>query len=210
MKIKLLLVLGLFVFSSAFAQVEKGNLGIVNSAYFGYVSMTSQPIYDGDSDSDEKTTTQQLSINPVIGYFVIDNLMIGMSVAYTTKKIKYDGEWSDPETSSIIAVSGDYFFGKNKAKPFLEAAIGYRTLSIGNKDEDAFSGLSFGGGAGLCYFINKNIGANIGFGYLISKLKNKSDKKFHYNNKDLSFRLGFIFTINTIKSNSKKNKNNSI
>ena len=147
MKTKVILILAAFFFTNlTFAQINKGNWFVSGNSTL----QVSSSKVEGSSSS---TTT--VFFSPSFGYFVIDGLSVGVSANILN---------SDGSTVYAFLPTASYYFQtQGSVKPFVEVGIGYGKISV---DEESTGGLSFGGGAGITYFINQNVGLNIGLQYL--------------------------------------------
>ena len=111
--------------------------------------------YRSKFDNGEIQKQHLLHIEPVISYFVIDNLSAGLNISYQYNKIETDTE---PESVKIeqtfVGPIGKYYFGEGQYRPFV--FVDYLFLT-----GDNFKGGEIGFGAGLMYHIAGNIGLNI-------------------------------------------------
>jgi len=100
-----------------------------------------------------------LQIEPILSYFFIDDLSLGVNFSYQYEKI-VTGTGNSPHTSKqtfIGPIGKLYFCGKN-IRPFLFSE--YLFLS-----GDAFAGGELGLGAGIMYHVAGNIGVNLHVNY---------------------------------------------
>lgn len=183
------------------AQTEKGTFMISGETSLGFTSTNVKYKNHGISNDGPKTTS--FNISPSVGFFVIDNLAIGLDFDYKTATTKQHGityydpsingysniEAKNTETSLAIMPNATYFFSKGKARPFIEAGIGY--ANIQQKTESSFStmysklesnnnGYVWGVGGGLAYFITNTVSFDIGLGY----------GEYNYNEEDTKVKSG--------------------
>ena len=145
MKTKAFILSAIVLLSSvAFSQTEKGKWTVSGN--------TSLQILNSSNGDDNSTT---VTLNPSAGYFVANNLAVGASLALTSQE--------GASSFSILPTAIYYFPTASQVKPYLQAGIGY-----GNVKVSGFSmgGLAIGGGAGIAYFINKNVSLDLGLQYL--------------------------------------------
>ena len=178
---------------SANAQTEQGRIVVSGKTGLDFLSSTVKPYYDGDTDADLNETVSKFSIAPSAGYFIIDNLAVGLSAAFSTAKQKTgSGNWSDPQTSYAIGPFVTYYAPlEGMVKPFVTATGGFGGLSQSNDNDDKYSGPVFGGGLGVAIFFNNNVSLDLGAQYLRSNYKNKDDNKLVLKGGTLGASVGF-------------------
>ena len=168
MKTKAFILSAFVLLSSvAFGQTEKGKWTVS-----GNTSL--QILNTGESGYDNKTN---ITLNTSAGYFVINNLAIGVSFAavsqegYSAISIIHTepNGWQSIKQEihhvsiSVLPTATYYFPTASKIKPYIQAGIGYGTTKISFNFTD---GLALGGGGGIAYFINKNVSLDFGLQYL--------------------------------------------
>lgn len=142
-----------FGVNDATSQVSKGTIRLGPELAY---SNASQEI-DGFT-SKFKTTTLNLQLSG--GYFVIDNLELGLGIQLTRTTNKVD---SDEQTTSGTAIGPNITYmvpiGENFYLP-ISGGIGYNSLAIDDDfSETNLSGLAYGVGVGVEYLISNKIGA---------------------------------------------------
>jgi len=180
MKPGLVLVLLLFLSSSiVFGQLEKGNFFFQGSSSIGFSSEKYTYISGGTSTESSKTT--HFGFKPKVGYFVIENLPVGLAINVNTYKTK--GIDTDNESNSNNFVIGPfaryYFLPQDKLKPTVEISAGFgsskdKYTSSGYTSESKYGIFEFSIGAGASYFITDNIAFDILLAYNSSKYNLKS------------------------------------
>ena len=100
-----------------------------------------------------------LQIEPIISYFFIDDLSIGLNLSYQYQKIEYE-TGDDPGTTeqTFIGPIGKYYFGEEKLRPFIFADY---LFLVG----DNFDGGELGIGGGILYHFTGNFGINLQIKY---------------------------------------------
>jgi outer membrane protein W len=110
-----------------------------------------------------------VSLYPSVGYFVVDNLAVGLSLtaAYGSNDFTFNAASTNLK-STILGVGPyvNYYFGEGKLKPVIGASFSYLhqsndTIDInGNigKSKENYTNASLGGG--IAYFINDNVSVN--------------------------------------------------
>lgn len=153
----------------------QGSFFISGSTNLGYASIKDEFSYSDVSDGEEFKRTADLkkfNFNPSVGWFVLDGLAIGLSINYKSKTYEYteDHYYEKKESAFLYGPTIIYYFGKSKLKPFIEAEY-----TFGKENEEVDSNLEYmdsetkinnwSMGAGIAYFLRKNISANIGLIY---------------------------------------------
>ena len=123
----------------------------------GSISFTSA---GGDLRLDETETT--FTINPVVGYFIIPHLAIGVGFNYT----KYS--WGDTDHTFLgVGPAAAYFLGDANSKmyPFVGGSFVYGSMS----DEYTQTDIKFEGGA--AFMIAKNVAITGAAFYMMESYK---------------------------------------
>jgi outer membrane protein len=191
---KFLLFAFLLACFSGFSQTTKGRFIVSGAAGLQVNAGTIKYEYDGEDFGDTKQTTIQFT--PSFGYFVIDNLAVGLSSSISSTTQKDDG---DKYTSTSIAIAPTviYFFPvEGKIKPFVQVAAGLNNASNkyvpneGPDEKESYSGLLLSGGGGVAFFINDNVSFNAGLTYNRSSLKDSDDDNYKVKQGILSGSVG--------------------
>lgn len=96
-----------------------------------------------------------IDVNPMLGYFIIDNLALGATLNMSSYKIGDDYK----NTGFGIAPFGRYYIGPSGVKLFVHAQFGY----LSNKTEqppfedDKSNGTQLTIGPGLAFFLNNHV-----------------------------------------------------
>ena len=145
------------------AQTEKGKF-IISGSTAADLSYVSEDII-GDSGGDIKLN---LNISPAVGYFVIDNLVIGAQASFAY----LDSDLNDKSTQFTFMPTAQYYlpFG-SVLRPSIQVGAGYVNLSqsvpISNNSTSrhSFGGFTWATAVGLSYFINNSISLDLGVQY---------------------------------------------
>ncbi len=179
---KLLLFAFLFASFSGFSQTSKGKIVLSGAAGLSVAAQTQTPEYDGETGDDLKITTIQFM--PTFGYFIIDNLAVGLMGNISSTAYKNEDGDKQNISTIFIAPTAKYYFMEGKIKPFAQVAVGLSSMTNkytpkdGDNEKDKFSGLVFGGGGGVAFFLNDNVSIDAGLNYFRSNMKNSDDDKY--------------------------------
>lgn len=186
-KVILVMAVAFATLTTTFAQTEAGNLLLSGQSSLGFSAMSTQLKYDGEDVGDASKTTS-LSLGLSMGYFVIDNLAVGASLPISYTKLKDYGS----ETTIGFAPFARYYFGSGAIKPFVNAEIGF--VSSKSKpedgDESTQSGLITSGGAGVAFFVNKNVSIDALLDYNYASMKDGDDDKAVMATSGVMFNVG--------------------
>jgi hypothetical protein len=115
--------------------------------------------YKTKFDYGETRTQHLVQIEPIISYFFIDDLSLGLDFSYQYNKTENE-VGNDPSIieQTFIGPIGKYYFGEGDFRPFVFADY---IFLIG----DNFDGGELGFGAGIMYHVAGNIGINLQLKY---------------------------------------------
>jgi len=166
------------------AQTEQGKYVVSGATGLQFISSNIEYEYDGESQGD--LTQTSFSFMPSVGYFVIDNLAIGLAANFTSTTQKDQGSKYTNKSTMILPSALYYFPVAGNLKPLVQVGAGIMsTVSEGDfsgqyfesyKQEASGLALNFGGGA--AYFINENVSLNFGLSYTMANLKHGDDSDF--------------------------------
>ena len=191
---KLLLTIAIAVIGiTVNAQTEKGNwvVGGSTTVSFGSTKSTIE-------DTDIELKISEIQIIPSLGYFVIDNLAVGIDLTFSYTKFEDDfgalfGESESEESSLAAVLGGTYYFQTNddKLKPYVGIGGGLVYNSIGEEDADKDNGFALSGKAGLAYFLNDSIAIDFIVNYRYISLKNKEIEDLKTKSSNIGVGVGF-------------------
>jgi outer membrane protein len=187
-------------------QTEKGKILLVCETKLNFTSLNSK--WKSDDGNGEDGKTSNLEFSPQLGFFVIDNLALGIElpINYSSEKNENDNKFHS--TSVAFAPFIRYYFGTNNIKPYLHSGIGFGYQKMGydlnasysdynmNPSQDFKSTISlyeFGGG--LAIFLNEKTSLDIEIGYASGSIKPKKDNNNNYRSITSGIGLGIGFAI---------------
>lgn len=166
--------------SVVFGQLEKGNYFLQGASSMGFSAEKYTTISGGTSTASSKST--HFSFRPKAGYFIIDNLPVGLSIYTSTYRTKYID--NDNKNSSIDFSIGPfarfYFLPQDKIRPMAEVNLNFgisnsKSTYSGSTNESKYGYTDFGIGAGASYFITDNIAFDLLLSYYTEKYNLKSE-----------------------------------
>lgn len=201
MKRLLISTIGFIVMSIGFlhAQINQGRIMVgVSSLYsfvssgselmsLGYTSIKSKSDADGFQEP-EPEKSFSINVNPKAGYFVIDNLAIGLDLNMGFSI--YDlGDNNSSHTTFAVGPFVRYYIPTPKVLPFFELGASYGMMS------DKTRLISFGGGIGLAAPVGERITIDIAAGYQSLTYKyNDEDNERHVFG-TLGMKVGFMVLL---------------
>ncbi|MFO7613287.1 MAG: outer membrane beta-barrel protein [Bacteroidales bacterium] len=192
----IIIVLCFFAQGGVNAQTEKGKLlvGVSSRTSFGIYNFTpctpdlmsvgfSTVKYKDDNGTDEgKDKFTSLNISPRIGYFVVNNLALGLDLNLSYLNVG-DTE-SDYNTQITTFTAGPfvrYYIPTGKVKPFVEAGGAFGNLVYkwdgweGEEEKMKHSLTMFNGGVGLAVPIGSRASFDTMISYNSLTIKEKED-----------------------------------
>lgn len=149
----------------------------------GYSTIKQKSNAAGFEESDPLKNTS-INLSPKVGYFVIDNLALGLDLDVALS-ISKDGEdhYKYSQTSMSIDPFIRYYIPTSKVLPFFEISSSFGSLNSkmdytdpNQEDfENKYSIFSFGGGIGLAAPLSERITFDVLAGYNSLTRKNKKD-----------------------------------
>lgn len=132
--------------TSAMAQTRKGNFVIAGASSFSVINSSIEKL--------ENSSTTTITLTPSFGYFVINNLAVGLDVALNST--------SDLTSYAILPSVSYYLNNGSRFIPKASLGIGYAGTSI---EGVKLGGLSIAAGLSGVYMLVSNVGINVGLGY---------------------------------------------
>lgn len=140
------------------AQTSQGSL-----SFGGSIGVTNTK----DEDNGEDTRTSEFRFQPSVGYFVIDNLMVGLNVSLTAEKID-DGFGGDDKINTFLVgpFARYYKFTSNEKFAFfgeVGTLFGTRTNKPDGLDETKAGTFNIYLSPGFSYFFNEHWAMDLAF-----------------------------------------------
>ncbi|WP_300670119.1 OmpW family outer membrane protein [Soonwooa sp.] len=189
---KLLLFGALALFGAMNAQTEKGSWVIGGSTTLGFTTATSKYKYQGESADGPKVSS--ISVTPSVGYFVANNIAIGLDLGISSVTQKNEEDlYSEKNTTTTIAVmptASYYFKSASNIIPYLGVGVGYASSNNKNTytengntntDEGKVSGFAYKAKGGVVFLLNQNVGIDVGLSYMGTNGKLDSNKDVKVN-----------------------------
>ena len=108
-----------------------------------------------DYTDDEQLTQQIFLLEPVVSYFFVDNISLGIDVSYLNQKTEYKSSGSALRTEqTFIGPIAKMYFGEDRFRPFILADY---LFLVG----DSYDGGVLDLGAGVFYHVTGNFGFSL-------------------------------------------------
>jgi opacity protein-like surface antigen len=152
LKISLLLLMT-FLLTDARAQISKGSFLLGSNLSFNASNITEK---NKNGNKNVLPSTYSLSVNPKLGYFVMENLSIGIDINFIyTRDTTSNSSETSSRTHFLMGPFGRYYFLLNdNLYLFFEANVG---LGLTSTPELSKTLLGAGAGPGLSFFLTDNV-----------------------------------------------------
>ncbi|MDH5217814.1 MAG: porin family protein [Gammaproteobacteria bacterium] len=178
----------LFPLTSMGKEITQGSTGISGQ--------TSLVIADSELSPDAGGTvdTSATEVKGGIYYFPVDNLGVGLSFNRESTDVKLDASTS---TSAVTVIGPQAVYNvslNDKVSLAPNIFVGYANITLGatGTEDQTISGLGYGGGANLNFFITDNIFTGIGIQYVFLNLEDDLNNKATQSTLGGSFSFGLI------------------
>jgi len=196
----LIVLVCLLSIQSLDAQFEKGKVlvGVTSTLGLGdfgtdlmSMGFTREKYKDEDGDIDKSDRSFSFNLLPRAGYFVMDNLAVGLDllVSYYMEKDPDDGD-KYSESTLGIGPFVRYYYPLEKCYPFVEANLGFGTWREKGEEWDDKEGLFvYGVGIGAAKPLGENVMLDGSVGYGAISWKDEDNDKYIYSS--IGLRVGF-------------------
>lgn len=133
---------------------------------------------DGDG---EKLNTSAFDFSPAAGYFVIDNLVVGLSLPVSFSRLKDEDNEVIKTSSFTVTPFARYYFNINRENimPYGSFAVGLGNTIIKGKDANGdqlfrtkLNTFLLDIGGGMAFFVSDKVSVDLGLSYVRTRLKN--------------------------------------
>ncbi|KAF5033826.1 Outer membrane protein beta-barrel domain protein [anaerobic digester metagenome] len=201
MKKKLIFIaaMGILLPLTLFGQTEKGKMLLgISSRYsllpleeglsypdmmtLGFSTITFKS--DDNNDGDSETLNYNcFNFTPKFGYFVIDNLALGLDMNIGMSSMKESNEFFEYSSNGILLSAGPflrYYFPVQKVLPYIEAGAtlgsSKTTYESGSENDEYKSSLnSVAGGVGIAALLGDKVSFDFMVGYISMTMKDKEN-----------------------------------
>ena len=179
------------IFMTALAVVSFSNINAqeVETPAFGFaqgnVFLEGGFSYSSQKDKNEPVTTETgFVFTPKVGYFISDDLAIGVQVGLSSykEKVEVANTSVEQKTTGLSAgVFGRYYFLElgQRFKTYAELGVNFGGTKyddgIDGTDDRKVNGVGAGFGLGLNYFVTENMAISFGLSDIISYSSSKVD-----------------------------------
>lgn len=175
-----LVLLFLLLSTFVFGQLEKGNIFMQASSSIGF--STEKHSYTQAGTTTEYSKSTHFGFGPKVGYFVIDNLPVGLAINVNANKTKYTGD-SEEDINNNFTIgpfARYYFVPQDKLKPMAEISAGFGSSKdkytySGHTSESKYGIFKYSIGVGASYFVTDHVAFDLLIDYSSSKHKLKSE-----------------------------------
>lgn len=162
------------MFIAAFAVIGLSNVNAQNDiTVYGFeegdVLLEGSLNLRNTNDKNTDTKTNSFTITPKVGYFINDDLALGLSVGYGSDKKEIINTTVSDESSIGAGVFARYYFWElgQRLKTYSELNVGFGSSKDKISDVKA-SGVNAGINLGLNYFVTENIAISFGLSDILA------------------------------------------
>ncbi len=187
MKKLILSAVAVFTLTFANAQEEIPTYGFSEGNFFVEGNIG----FNSTNDKNSDTKTNSFNFNPKAGYFISDDLAVGLDLGFGSNKSEVNG--TNVVENSVVGIGAfaRYYFLDLGArfKTYGEFGVGYETAN--NKIADVkTNAFGIGAGLGVNYFITENFAINFALTDILSYTSAKVDVDGAEAVNDFSFGFG--------------------
>ncbi len=163
------------VFALSFANAQEGEPTFGFSE--GNIIVEGNIGFSSTNDKNTETKTSGFNFNPKAGYFISDDLAIGLELGFGSNKAEVAGTEVSKSSSVGIGAFARYYFLDLGArfKTYGEFGLGYNTENQKTPGDYKINTLGVGAGLGINYFVTDNIAINFGLTNILSYSSSKGD-----------------------------------
>lgn len=125
--------------------------------------------FSSTNDKNTETKTNSFEFNPKAGYFLTDKFALGIELGVGSDKEEVAGTDTDKNSNFNVGVFGRYYFLDlgQRFKTYAEAGVGFNNGKDGLA-EAKYTGVGFGAGLGINYFVSESFAINFGLTDILS------------------------------------------
>lgn len=163
------------VFALSFANAQEGEptFGFSEGDFFveGNIGFNSA------NDKNTETKTNSFNFNPKAGYFISDDLAIGLDLGFGSNKTEVAGTETLKNTTVGVGAFARYYFLDlgQRFKTYGEFGLGYSTDNYKTPADVKYNTFGAGLGLGVNYFVTENLAINFGLANILSYTSEKGD-----------------------------------
>ncbi|MBC2845198.1 outer membrane beta-barrel protein [Winogradskyella flava] len=186
---------------------EKGNWFIGAGSNF-FFNSTNSKIETAEQDLDAGNTLN-ITLGAGGGYFIIDNLLVGVELPVSFSRFKDDDiDFERKITSFIASPFVRYYFNGSNIRPFVQANIGFGSSKTTIEDnsvspnpdpvfqasESKSTVFQYSVNGGIAIIINDKVSVDLGVGYSQTNSE-PEDSDLKFKNSTIGFLAGFNIFI---------------
>lgn len=177
------------VFALTFANAQEGeSFGFSE----GNIIVEGNIGFGSTNDKNTETKTSGFNFNPKAGYFISDDLAIGLELGFGSNKAEVAGtEVSKSSFVGIGAFARYYFLDLGaRFKTYGEFGVNYETENFKTPGDYKDNTLGVRAGLGINYFVTDNIAINFGLTNILSFESSKTDQDGDEGSNEFGFGFG--------------------
>lgn len=172
MKKLILSAMAVFALSFAHAQEEESTFGFGE----GDIFVEGNIGFGSTNDKNTETKTSNFNFAPKAGYFISDDLAVGLDLGFASNKTEVAGTETEKISAVGIGAFARYYFLDlgERFKTYGEFGVGYATANDKIADVKV-NILGVGATLGINYFVTENLAINFALADILSYTSAKAD-----------------------------------
>jgi len=182
----------LLVSSAAFSQTEKGTFLVSGRTSLEFVRSVTNFSYDGHSIPEANMDINSFRLYSGLGYFVANNFAAGLSLDFS-HSTSFPSSGEKVKTGELILMPTLMYYIplESSVRPFVQVGAGYANATEeAGGEKQVFSGIGYGAGAGVAWFVNNKISIDLGIQWAATKLKYSEDTDVKLSGSSLGAAIG--------------------
>lgn len=194
MKTKVFILGAMLMLSSvSFSQTEKGTFLVSGRSSLEFSRNVTNFSYDGQSIPEANADINSLSLFSDLGYFVANNFVVSVSLNYSLSS-SFPSSGEKVKTGEFIIMPALIYYIplESSLRPFVQVGGGYANVTEeAGGEKEFFSGVGYGAGAGLAWFVNEKLSIDLGIQWAGTRLKYSEDTSVKLSGNSLGAAIGF-------------------
>lgn len=176
----------------SYSQTEKGTFLVSGRTSLEFVRSVTNFSYDGQSVPEANMDINSFRLYSGLGYFVANNLAAGLSFNYSlSTSFPSSGEKVKAGELILMPTLMYYIPLESSVRPFIQAGAGYANATEeAGGEKQFFSGIGYGAGAGVAWFVNEKISIDLGIQWAATKMKYSEDTDVKLSGSSLGAAIG--------------------
>lgn len=160
-----------------FASAQEGETSTFGFSE-GNIMLEGNIMYNSTNDKNTETKTSEFEFNPKVGYFLTDDIALGVELGIGSNNTEIDGTETEKGSYFNAGVFGRYYFLDlgERFKTYGELGLGMTSSKDGIDDAEVkYNGFNAGVGLGINYFVTESFAINFALTDILAYNSEKAD-----------------------------------